>query len=139
MEKRAAKKVPGLNVQWPWSQLILSGKKTVETRSYKLPELYLGKKLAIIETPGKRRGRPDKASIVGLVTFSKSFRYKSRKEWLLDRSRHLVDEHDPLFCWDSNREKWGWVISEVMVFQRPVGAPVRKGITFSKSCMVPKV
>ena len=38
----------GINIQFPISQLILSGDKTVETRTYPIPERYLGVDLALI-------------------------------------------------------------------------------------------
>ena len=43
----------GLNVQAPWTGLLISGEKSVETRSYPLPKKYVGEKLALVETPGK--------------------------------------------------------------------------------------
>ena len=38
-----AKRYTALNVQYPISQDILSGEKTIETRTYVIPEKYLGK------------------------------------------------------------------------------------------------
>ena len=76
--------IPGVNIQWPWSELLLTGKKSVETRSYPLPEKYLGQWLAVIETPGphgKREAGIDKARITGKIMFSESFQYPTLSEW----------------------------------------------------------
>ena len=62
----------GINIQTPWSELLINGDKSVETRSYPLPEKYMGEELALIETPG-RYGR-FKARIIGTITFSHSFK-----------------------------------------------------------------
>ena len=43
----------GLNIQTPWSSLLIDGLKTVETRSYHLPLKYEGIELYLVETPGK--------------------------------------------------------------------------------------
>ena len=130
---------PGVNIQWPWSQLIVSGKKTVETRSYKLPSKYVGRKLAIIETPGPR-GKAEagfsKARIVGTVVFSGSFRYSTRDSWMKDFSRHCVEVGDHLFAFDESQEKWGWVISEFEGFVESKPAPVKRGIVFATCCEI---
>lgn len=41
----------GLNVRSPWSTLLINGQKSVETRSYRLPQRLEGVELALIETP----------------------------------------------------------------------------------------
>ena len=58
------KTIPGVNIRWPWSKLLLEGTKTVETRSYPLPTGFVGKEIAVIETPGpngKKNGIPKSA------------------------------------------------------------------------------
>jgi len=69
------KKLTGINIQFPISRLILSGEKTVETRTYPIPEHYINQELAIIETPG--RDGDFKARIVGTIIFSGCFRRQS--------------------------------------------------------------
>jgi hypothetical protein len=134
--------LPGINIQWPWSQLLLSGKKIVETRSYALPKKYEGQALALIETPGpfglKQAGITE-ARIIGIITFSESFRYLTKKAWAADQNRHLVKMDDPSFAYDSSKPKWGWVVSTVVPFEKPVAAPVKKGIVFSSNCRVPNL
>ena len=47
--------LPGLNINWPFSQLILAGVKTVEVRSYALGYKNIarpGVEMWLVETPG---------------------------------------------------------------------------------------
>ena len=82
--------LPGLNVQWPFSQLILSGDKTVEVRPYALGWRNIGRpgvEMWLVETPGEASAvskrwalpcdapvapRPKHAQIVGTVVFCRS-------------------------------------------------------------------
>lgn len=132
-----SRKIPGVNIQWPWSRLIAECKKTVETRTYSLPTKYVGQELAIIETPGphgKRQGI-HKAQIIGTVIFEKSFRY-DYKTWKSDQLRHLVSPDDPQFKWSEEKEKWGWVVSRVKLFNEPLPAPKKRGIIFASECNI---
>lgn len=130
--------IPGVNIQWPWSRKIISGEKTVETRSYPLPEKHLNKKLAVIETPGKsgkKLAGITEAQVIGIVVFSKSFRYKDKQEWEQDRKRHCVGSGDPLYQYRPGKAKWGWEISYIKNFKKPQPVPSRKerGIVFATS------
>lgn len=123
----------GINIQYPWSEYLVHGDKCVETRSYRLPDKYEGEELALIETPGKI-GR-FKARIIGTITFSHSFQYKDNNEWKDDYNRHLVTEDDPVYGWN-NKDKYGWVVSNVVRFPEYRTAPQNKGIIFTKNCDV---
>lgn len=124
----------GINIQSPWSTLLLDRHKCVETRSYPLPQKYEGEKLALISTPGKFGDF--KARIVGTITFSHSFRYPDKKAWADDFNRHLVVENDEQFGWDYSKNKYGWVVSDVNKFEEPQPAPKNKGIIFTNGCNV---
>lgn len=131
--------MPGINIQWPWSQRILSGDKLVETRTYPLPEKYIGQELAIIETPGRQRKSstgPRSAQIIGIVVFSGSFQYRSRAQWRNDKVRHCVDVDDILFGWANDRLKFGWEIQSVFKLRNPLEAPKRRGIIFASNCLI---
>ena len=125
----------GLNIQSPWSQLLIDGDKRVETRSYPLPEKYEGVELALIETPGKHGNF--KSRIVGTITFSHSFQYPDKQSWVDDRNRHKVEKNDEFYGWNSNKPKYGWVVSNVQKFDEHIPAPKKKGIVFTKNCKVP--
>ena len=45
--------LPGINIQAPWAEAIVSGRKLIETRFYPMPRKWIGQPLAIIETPGQ--------------------------------------------------------------------------------------
>src|SRR5579859_6690538 len=121
--------IPGLNIQAPWAELIVSGAKTIETRSYPLPRKHENVVIAVIETPGPKR-LVLKSRIVGLVVFSHSVRYATRTQWKEDKPRHLVDGNDDQFKYDSKKPKYGWVVKRVFRLKNPVDAPSSRGIVF---------
>lgn len=84
----AAVFVPGVNIQHPIPEWILSGKKTIETRTYPIPPHLVGRPVAIIETPGGRSGF--RARVAGIVVFGQSFPYRSKKEFYADSKYHCV-------------------------------------------------
>ena len=124
----------GLNIQTPWSFLLINGWKSVETRSYPLTSKYEGVPLALIETPGKY-GR-FKSRIIGTITFSHSFQYPDRQSWINDYNRHKVEESDEFCYWNENKKKYGWVVSNIEKFDTPVPAPKKKGIIFTNNCKI---
>ncbi len=121
----------GINIQAPWSQLLINSDKCVETRSYALPDKYVGEELLLIETPGKNGSF--KARIIGTIIFSHSFKYNSSQEWSGDYNRHRV-EQDSVFGWNEDKDKYGWVVSDVVKFEEYIEAPSNKGIIFTNEC-----
>lgn len=117
----------GVNIQFPISRLILEKKKVIETRTYKLPEKYIGTELLIIETPGKE-GK-FKSRIVGKIVFSGSFKYESKKAFYEDQNRHFVDKDSP-WAW-TEKPKWGWEIQSVEIFKNTKPLNKRPGIAFT--------
>lgn len=132
-----SKVIPGINIQWPWSQLIVDKKKAIETRTYKIPEKFKDVELAIIETPGPHGRKKGilKARIIGTVTFEESFQY-NKSSWEKDFKSHLVDTNDPQFAWNNLKERWGWKIKRVRKFKQPLEAPKKKGIIFATECLI---
>jgi|GEM_PF-819662 len=131
--------VPGVNIQWPWSQKIVNAEKLIETRGYPLPEKYIGQDLALIETPGrlgKKNGILD-AKIIGIIRFSKSFVYESKSSWLRDRDKHLVPPTDEIYGYQKGRVKYGWPVEFVRKLERPVAPPKPRGIVFANNCKLP--
>ena len=119
----------GINIQTPWSELLINEVKSVETRSYPLPEKYVGEEIALIETPG-RYGR-FKARIIGTITFSHSFKYPDQRAWEDDYNRHCVAVDDPIYNWKDDKPKYGWVVSKVTKFDKPLDIRKRRGIIFT--------
>ena len=107
----------GLFVQRPFASSLVHGRKTVETRSYKLPDHMLGKMAYIIETPRREHRRTgDRGMIVGTVRFDGWKLYTSREEWEADAHLHLVLPADPLYGWRDDKPKYGWVIDRHNVY-----------------------
>lgn len=126
------KTLPAVNIQYPISTLILSGVKTIETRTYSLPPAYLNRDMFIIETPGTTGSFV--ARIVGTIKFKSCFIYGSKKSFYSDFDKHLVDENSK-WAW-KNKPKWAWEISEVKLFKKKYDAPNKKGIIFTKEVSV---
>jgi len=125
----------GLNVRSPWSTLLINGQKTVETRSYRLPQRLEGVELALIETPGK--SAKFKSRIIGTITFSGCIQYSSKEQWESDESRHKVDTNDMLYAW-KDKPKFGWIVQSVKKFKNPVDPPTKRGIIYAKDCLLEK-
>ena len=120
----------GLNIQTPWSSLLINGVKSVETRSYPIPRKYIGVPLALIETPGK--SRKFKSRIIGEITFSHYIKYSDENQWKSDYPRHKVHAACPFYNWDNNKPKYGWVVSNIVKYNTPIDVTRTKGIIFTK-------
>jgi hypothetical protein len=124
--------LPGLNIQAPWVEAIISGRKIIETRFYPLPAKWLGQPLVILETPGKT-GR-FKRRMAGFILFDKSWCYADKASFARDHVKHLVDPDDPVFGWrDDNKPKWAWPIHWVMAYAQPLPPGFRAGIRYARA------
>ncbi len=128
-----SKAYTGINIQYPISQMILSGEKSIETRKYPIPEHLKNKELLIIETPGKE-GK-FKARIVGKIVFGESFEYKNSRIFYSDSSNHCVTA-DSIWKWVNGIKKFGWPILEIKKFSNYKEAPKKKGIKFTKNIVL---
>ena len=129
------KLMPGINIQWPWSELLLEGKKTIETRSYPLPKRLENVEMAIIETPGpkgKSKAGIKSARVIGTITFRTSKQYTSQKAWLADQKKHLVNPNDPQFKYTANKEKWAWYVNKITILPKPIAPPKKRGIIYAR-------
>lgn len=127
-----SKNYTGINIQWPISELILSGEKTVETRTYPLPEKYLNVEMLLIETPGKH-GK-FKARARAIITFSKCIKYKDKKTFEKDFSRHKVED-DSIWAW-KEKEKYGWEIKSIKTIPSIDLSNIKKGIVYTKNITI---
>ena len=118
----------GINIQYPISQLIIEGKKTIETRTYPIPSKYVNEKLIIIETPGKN-GK-FKSRMIGFIIFGESFQYKDKNDFYTDSRNHCVTP-DSDWKWVDGKSKFGWPIREIVKFTKPLPLKKRSGIKFS--------
>ncbi len=127
------KNYTGINIQYPISQLILSGEKVIETRTYPIPEQYVGKELAIIETPGPQGKFTSR--IAGTIVFGSCFKYKDSYDFYADILKHCVTPDSP-WKWTDAKPKWGWIISGVQKFSTPIPAPPKRGIVYTKNISI---
>ena len=124
--------LPGITIQAPWVEAIVSGSKVIETRFYPMPGKWVGQPLAIIETPGKARNF--KRRIAGLMIFAPSWCYADKAAFARDHAKHLVDPDDRLFVWrEAGKPKWAWPIRWVEVYQQPLPADFRAGIRYARA------
>lgn len=126
----------GLNINYPFSQLMLQGAKTIESRHFYLGHRNIanqGEELFLIETPGPRNvlgavlgdedvGPPPRhAQVVGTVAFSSSRPYSSTSDWKKDRPKHRVKEGGS-YDWDGSGEMHAWHVEKVRRFSEPLDA-----------------
>lgn len=122
----------GVNIQYPISKDIVSGKKNIETRTYSIPESYLGCEMLLIETPGK--SGDFKSRIIAIIKFTDCFLYKNKKQFYADVHNHLVTPESP-WAW-KDKSKWGWRVEVVKKIIPPIEVTRRKGIVFTKGLKI---
>jgi hypothetical protein len=120
----------GINIQYPISRLILSGEKTIETRTYPIPKKFLSQDMLMIETPGKTGDF--KARIVAIIRFRKCFKYQNISEFYKDEKRHMVTPDSP-WGWNNSKGKWGWSTKVIKIFSKPILLKQRSGIRFTSN------
>ncbi|KAL7527552.1 hypothetical protein ACHAWF_002224 [Thalassiosira exigua] len=128
----------GLELQAPFAERVLSGRKAIETRTYALPPALVSRRedggtrrveIDVLESARGRDGAssvPDRASLAapgegdetpsrirrrGWCTFVDSFRYESRERFEADADKHLVDPSSG-YGWRPDRPMFGWVVGE---------------------------
>lgn len=127
------KTLPGINIQYPISRLIVEGTKTIETRTYPIPLKYVGIDLVLIETPGRTGNF--KARIIGIIKFEESFQYSNSKLFYADQKKHFVAP-DSIWAWKPDKPKWGWPVEVIKSFEKPIPLRGKKGIRYAQSVTV---
>lgn len=92
-----------------WTELILTGKKTIETRDTNSLKPYVGKRVALIQT-GK-----GKAKIVGTATIGEPIFYDTIEKFKADVNKHRVDPEKGF-----NGSKYGYPLIDVKRVVNPV-------------------
>lgn len=115
-----------LEIQRPWSSLLLDGSKIIETRNYDLPSALIGQRVYILETEAGEDGTSGlgdfisgvdmesnaSLNIVGWVVFDEVIEYKCRSEFEGDEEKHLVTKFSN-YGWNAKKQViYGWVISK---------------------------
>ena len=122
----------GLEMQHPWSQLLLNGSKTIETRSYDLPKALIGKKILVLESQPGKDGVSSLGNIlsgdaasknvkaVGWMKFDRVITYRYRSEFEADENKHLV-KRDSGYAWEEETKVvYGWVVKSKGFYKKKV-------------------
>ena len=131
------KTLHGLELKKAWSDLILSGEKTIETRLYPLPEHLLKRPIAMLVVPKHvsvfKSGlsdapSPGDAKISGFVLFHACRAYESRAAWEADFQHHRVP-NDSVFAWqDGGPTMYAWEILTAEVIRPHPPSPAMKRV-----------
>jgi hypothetical protein len=100
----------GFNVnddEFPWTQWILEGRKTIETRNSPSLSAHIGERVGIVRTV-KRGG----AALVGYCVLGQPKVYRSNEEFRADDALHLVPQ-GPGYDIPPGEVKYGYPISNV--------------------------
>jgi hypothetical protein len=100
-------KTPGININdssQPFTEQILSGEKTIETRDTDSLRPYVGKRVGIVRT-GK-----GKATLVGYATIGKPTVYRTEEGFRVDERKHLIEKGSPF---DIEDTKYGYPLTDV--------------------------
>jgi hypothetical protein len=134
----------GLNIQYPFSQLMLLGAKTIEARTFPLGHRKIAnasEELFLIETPGPKNVHgaivddlpvgppPQHAQVVGTVSFSSSQPYGIESEWKNDRHQHRIKEGGR-YDWNGTGEMHAWHVDKVRRFSAPVDAGTKSQVGY---------
>jgi len=122
----------GINIQYPISQLIISGKKTIETRTYKIPNKYLDQAMLLIETPGKT-GK-FKSRMIAIIKFTECFQYQSKQQFYAQEHLHCVSKNSD-WAWQKG-EKWGWRVAVIKTIQPAITFLGKKGIVYTNNIII---
>mmetsp|Transcript_14216 Transcript_14216/g.20100 ORF Transcript_14216/g.20100 Transcript_14216/m.20100 type:complete len:135 (+) Transcript_14216:2-406(+) len=112
----------GLEISFPYSQMVVDGTKTIETRTYPFPKELINKNIHLIESELSRNGTKTKPisklgdlvksgqdgiNLIGLIIVTDVFEYRSKADWLSDCGKHCVDENDSNFGFKNDTAIFG--------------------------------
>ncbi len=89
----------------PFTNQILNGEKTIETRNTPTLHPYVGKKVGIIRTG------VGQATLVGYAVVGKPKFYNNEQEFDKDYNKHLVSKNSPFYI--TKKGKWGYPLEDV--------------------------
>jgi len=115
-KKADADNLPGVNIKsepdMPFADLILSGRKTIETRAKPTLNSLVGRRVKLIETTGKGSGK-----VKGEVTVGEPKFYKTKAEFDADIDKHLVQDNSEFAFGPGG--KWGYPMEDPVIYQEP--------------------
>jgi hypothetical protein len=108
LELKKKSEVMGININddaQPFTEQILSGEKTIETRDSPSLRPYVGKQVGIVRT-----GKGKQAELVGYATVADEITYQTKYDFMKDVDKHLVGEESPYSFKD---KKYGYVLEDI--------------------------
>lgn len=99
----------GININdstFPFTDEILKGNKTIETRDSRSLDPYIGKRVGIVRTG------VGKATLVGYATIGNPVIYRNNDEFDADYDKHLVDSNNPYYI-KPGQVKYGYPLTGV--------------------------
>jgi hypothetical protein len=145
----------GINMEWPFSQLILTGAKTEVVFEYNLDDTdgpKTNEEVLIVESKGtcNEQGtismigmesdlsiaRPPTApQVVGSVTFNNACIYNSQQEFHDNREYHRIPV-DSNFYWDGIRDRYAWRVDKVITLRKPITIGANGMSDFDGRCLI---
>jgi hypothetical protein len=121
-------RVPAISIRQPWAELILSGRKTIEIRSWSTEHhglLWVHTGLKGIPELESEMGFSDlfKGGYIGSVVLDTVIPL-DRHRWEVLDSRHLCSRGDYV------PGQYGWVLSSPYKFEQPIPGPGQRGLFY---------
>lgn len=138
----------GLEVQPPWAEMLLDGRKAVETRAYPLPAQLLPPAtdsagaatplvpVALIRSPpgGLAAHGLAAGEVIGIVAFVGCKRYATQQQWDADAGGHCVPDGHPDFGWrDGGGDRYGWLVAPPPGAPAPIALPAPVPIALTEA------
>lgn len=122
MEKREVEKGVNINDKsQPFTDMILDGTKTIETRNSRSLDSVVGKRVGIIRTG------VGPATLVGYATVGEPIFYRTKKEFDRDWKSHRVGSDSPFYIGPGG--KWGYPLSNPTRIAKPASITSRGIVT----------
>jgi FTO catalytic domain/FTO C-terminal domain len=124
----------GLELQSPWAERLLEGKKTIETRAYALPDKLVGRRIEILRSASGEAGvstlgnsitihgvsAGSGVQLLGWCTFTRMIEYRDRTGFQADEKKHLV-ARDSGYSWkEETKVIYGWEVGECGWYKDPL-------------------
>jgi len=113
----------GLNINdstGQWTDMLLTGKKTIETRNQNNLKAHVGKPIGIIQTD------VGKAHVVGFIILGEPKEYKSLYAFRQDQEQHRVLPDSPF---DFKDVKFGYPVEIIEKLDKPIPVTTRGIVT----------
>jgi hypothetical protein len=103
-------------IRQPWADLIVVGRKKIETAHISLPSRFWGKWLDV---------QTEKREIIGVVCFNGWIRWHTCDAFNDDHYKHMVGPDSP-YHYNNRKRTYGWHVWQCLKYDMPkVATPMR--------------